>query len=42
VAVVRARIAEGQTYQCNLTTRLTGPVRGELFGLYPDLGLESA
>jgi para-aminobenzoate synthetase/4-amino-4-deoxychorismate lyase len=39
VAVVRARIAEGQTYQCNLTTRLTGPVRGELFGLYADLAL---
>ncbi|OLT12047.1 bifunctional aminodeoxychorismate synthase component I/aminotransferase [Pseudonocardia sp. CNS-139] len=39
VAAVRARIAEGETYQCNLTTRLTAPVRGDLTRLYADLAL---
>ena len=37
VAAVRARIAAGDTYQCNLTTRLTAPVGGELLGFYSDL-----
>jgi para-aminobenzoate synthetase / 4-amino-4-deoxychorismate lyase len=39
VAAVRARIAEGETYQCNLTTRLTAPVEGDLLRLYSDLAL---
>jgi aminodeoxychorismate synthase component I len=37
VDAVRARIAAGDTYQCNLTTRLTAPVEGDLLGLYADL-----
>jgi para-aminobenzoate synthetase/4-amino-4-deoxychorismate lyase len=37
VAAVRARIAEGETYQVNLTTRLTGPVTGDPVALYADL-----
>jgi para-aminobenzoate synthetase/4-amino-4-deoxychorismate lyase len=39
VARVRDRIAAGDTYQCNLTTRLTGPVSGDLAQLYTDLAL---
>ena len=39
VAAVRARIAEGETYQCNLTTRLTAAVDGDLQELYADLAL---
>lgn len=34
---VRAAIARGETYQCNLTTRLRGRVNGDLFALYRDL-----
>ncbi|HEY3548784.1 MAG TPA: aminodeoxychorismate synthase component I [Propionicimonas sp.] len=37
VATVRARIAEGDTYQVNLTTRVTGPVGGDAAALYADL-----
>ncbi len=39
VLAVHDRIAAGETYQCNLTTRLTGPVLGELVQLYADLAL---
>jgi para-aminobenzoate synthetase/4-amino-4-deoxychorismate lyase len=39
VEAVRSRIAAGETYQCNLTTRLTGPVGGDLEQLYRDLAL---
>jgi len=39
VGAVRARIADGDTYQCNLTTRLTGPVSGDLTHWYRDLAL---
>lgn len=39
VAAVRARIAEGETYQCNLTTRFTASVDGDLTQLYADLAL---
>ncbi|MCE3555004.1 aminodeoxychorismate synthase component I [Pseudonocardia sp. RS11V-5] len=39
VETVRARIAAGETYQCNLTTRLTTPVSGDLTRLYRDLAL---
>ena len=39
VAVVRSRIADGDTYQCNLTTRLTGPFDGDPAELYTDLAL---
>ncbi len=39
VGAVHDRIAAGETYQCNLTTRLTGPVQGELVELYADLVL---
>ncbi|GAA4684645.1 aminodeoxychorismate synthase component I [Pseudonocardia yuanmonensis] len=39
VEAVRARIAAGETYQCNLTTRLTAPVSGDLTQLYRDLAL---
>jgi para-aminobenzoate synthetase/4-amino-4-deoxychorismate lyase len=39
VATVRERIAAGETYQCNLTTRLTAPVSGDLTQLYRDLAL---
>ena len=34
---VRAAIAEGDTYQCNLTTRLRSSFRGDAFGLYGEL-----
>ncbi|WP_326836400.1 aminodeoxychorismate synthase component I [Amycolatopsis rhabdoformis] len=37
VEAVRAHIAAGEAYQCNLTTRMTAPVRGFLPGLYADL-----
>src|SRR5919108_2832764 len=39
VETVRSCIAAGETYQCNLTTRMSGPVRGELTELYADLAL---
>ncbi|MDN5930093.1 MAG: aminodeoxychorismate synthase component I [Pseudonocardia sp.] len=39
VAAVRDRIAEGETYQCNLTTRLHAAVDGDPFGMYVDLAL---
>jgi len=37
VAAVRAAIAEGETYQTNLTTRLRSRLEGDPFGLYGDL-----
>ncbi|ATG50606.1 aminodeoxychorismate synthase, component I [Brachybacterium vulturis] len=37
VAAVRAAIAEGDTYQCNLTTRLRSTFAGDAFGLYGEL-----
>ncbi|MGP9536665.1 aminodeoxychorismate synthase component I [Brachybacterium sp. AOP43-C2-M15] len=37
VEAVRAAIAEGETYQCNLTTRLRSTVSGDPFGLYGEL-----
>lgn len=37
VEAVRAHIAEGDTYQVNLTTRLTGTVAGDPAWLYTDL-----
>jgi para-aminobenzoate synthetase/4-amino-4-deoxychorismate lyase len=39
VAAVRDRIAAGETYQCNLTTRLITALRGELADFYTDLAL---
>jgi para-aminobenzoate synthetase/4-amino-4-deoxychorismate lyase len=36
---VRELIAAGDTYQCNLTTRLTGEVTGDLFAFYTDLAI---
>lgn len=39
VAAVRDRIADGETYQCNLTARMAGPVDGDPAGLYRDLAL---
>jgi para-aminobenzoate synthetase/4-amino-4-deoxychorismate lyase len=39
VAEVRSRIAAGETYQCNLTTRLTRTVDGDPEDLYRDLAL---
>lgn len=39
VDAVRVRIADGDTYQCNLTVRLQATVDGEPFGLYRDLAL---
>jgi para-aminobenzoate synthetase / 4-amino-4-deoxychorismate lyase len=39
VQEVRSRIAAGETYQCNLTTRLTGAVDGDSEELYRDLAL---
>ena len=39
VARVRDRIAAGDTYQCNLTVRMAGRVRGDPFGLYRDLAV---
>ncbi|GEL20074.1 aminodeoxychorismate synthase component I [Pseudonocardia asaccharolytica] len=37
VGAVRAKIAAGETYQCNLTVRLHSRVEGDLTGLYADL-----
>ena len=37
VAAVRHRIADGETYQVNLTTRLVGPVTGDALALYAAL-----
>ena len=37
VEAVRAAIAEGETYQCNLTTRLRSRFTGDAFGLYGEL-----
>ncbi|MEU9335685.1 aminodeoxychorismate synthase component I [Streptomyces sp. NPDC048290] len=37
VRTVRDHIAAGDTYQCNLTTRLTGPIQGTAEGWYRDL-----
>ena len=37
VDAVRAAIAEGETYQCNLTTRLRARFTGDAFGLYGEL-----
>ncbi|HVH21506.1 MAG TPA: aminodeoxychorismate synthase component I [Pseudonocardia sp.] len=39
VGEVRARIAEGETYQCNLTVRMRGRVSGDVARLYRDLAL---
>jgi para-aminobenzoate synthetase / 4-amino-4-deoxychorismate lyase len=39
VAQVRARIADGDTYQCNLTVRMRGRVEGDIGRLYRDLAL---
>jgi para-aminobenzoate synthetase / 4-amino-4-deoxychorismate lyase len=39
VRVVRSRIAAGETYQCNLTTRLTRALDGDPLDLYRDLAL---
>jgi para-aminobenzoate synthetase/4-amino-4-deoxychorismate lyase len=39
VARIRERIAAGDTYQCNLTVRMAGRVRGDPFELYRDLAL---
>ena len=39
VHTVQARIARGETYQCNLTTRLTSHVEGDIQDLYRDLAL---
>jgi para-aminobenzoate synthetase/4-amino-4-deoxychorismate lyase len=36
---VRELIAAGEIYQCNLSTRLTGEVGGDLFAFYADLAL---
>ena len=39
VGAVRERIAAGDTYQVNLTTRMTAPVCGDLAAFYADLAL---
>jgi aminodeoxychorismate synthase component I len=39
VAAVRDRIAAGDTYQVNITTRMTAPLRGDLPGFYADLAV---
>ncbi|MFC5997033.1 aminodeoxychorismate synthase component I [Pseudonocardia hispaniensis] len=39
VDAVRAQIAAGETYQCNLTVRLHSRIDGDLTGLYADLAL---
>ncbi|MFR9805355.1 aminodeoxychorismate synthase component I [Pseudonocardia sp. RS010] len=39
VGTVRERIAAGETYQCNLTTRLAAPFAGDPTQLYRDLAL---
>jgi para-aminobenzoate synthetase/4-amino-4-deoxychorismate lyase len=36
---VRERIARGDTYQCNLTTKMSGEVIGDSFAFYTDLVL---
>lgn len=42
VDAVRAAIAEGETYQCNLTTRLRSRFTGDAFGLYGSSRIASA
>lgn len=42
VEAVRSLIAEGETYQVNLTSRLVGPVSGDLVALYADLATAQA
>jgi para-aminobenzoate synthetase/4-amino-4-deoxychorismate lyase len=39
VDLVRQHIADGQTYQCNLTTRMCTEAEGDLLALYADLAL---
>ncbi|WP_431874202.1 aminodeoxychorismate synthase component I [Amycolatopsis sacchari] len=39
VEAVRRHIAAGETYQCNLTTRLTAGLSGDLAACYADLAL---
>ncbi|MEU1517514.1 aminodeoxychorismate synthase component I [Streptomyces sp. NPDC005811] len=39
VEAVRRHIAAGETYQCNLTTRMSGEAKGELSAFYADLAL---
>nr|WP_218680769.1 aminodeoxychorismate synthase component I [Rhodococcus qingshengii] len=39
VHTVQTRIAKGETYQCNLTTKLTSHVEGDIQDLYRDLAL---
>lgn len=39
VGRIRARIAAGDTFQCNLTVRMDGSVSGDTLGLYRDLAL---
>ncbi|MBV8928700.1 MAG: aminodeoxychorismate synthase component I [Mycobacteriaceae bacterium] len=39
VTAVRERIAAGDTYQVNVTTRMAAPVCGDLTGFYADLAL---
>jgi len=39
VGALRARIAEGETYQCNLTTHLHGPAPDDALQLYGGLAL---
>ncbi|ALU73482.1 aminobenzoate synthetase (plasmid) [Rhodococcus erythropolis R138] len=39
VDTVRDRIADGETYQCNLTTKLTAHVEGDAADMYRDLAL---
>jgi len=39
VQLVRERIAAGDTYQCNLTVRLRGPLRGDPERFYAELAL---
>ncbi|WP_254920562.1 aminodeoxychorismate synthase component I [Blastococcus mobilis] len=39
VREIRERIAAGDTYQCNLTVRMSGFVPGDPFDLYEDLAL---
>ncbi|MHB1713031.1 MAG: aminodeoxychorismate synthase component I, partial [Acidimicrobiales bacterium] len=39
IDAIRARIAAGDSYQCNFTVRLHARVHGELLGLYRDLAM---
>lgn len=39
VEAVRRQIAAGETYQCNLTTRMTAEAKGDLPAFYADLAL---